>query len=194
MLTNHFEIKTSLRDGFNYTLASQWKIYQTSLEWRERFLYALVRSTVPVYKFISKPKKSSKWDITIDQLEDYPEKSLGKAWFNFYLGKAFTISPHYEEHDIYHALLGYKTTIVEETRMYCFLLGSGKKSIATIATIGIGFIFLPEFIGQFYRDYKLGKKALNISKWDFRYLLRENRSRLRRMIFRKGKATQVPLI
>lgn len=193
MLTKHFDIKISIRDGFNYTLASQWKIYQTSIEWRERFLYALVRYTVPFYKFIGKPKKS-KWNITIEELEEYPEKSLGKAWFNFYDGKAFTISDHYEEHDIFHALLGYKTTIVEETRMYCFLLGSGKKSLPTFFTIIIGFIFLPEFIGQFYRDYKLGKKALNISKWDFRYLLREKRSTLQRMIFRRGKATQVPLI
>jgi hypothetical protein len=193
MLTNHFEIKISLRDSFHYTLASQWAIYQTSLEWRERFLFAQVRYTVPIYKFISKAKQS-KWDITIDQLGEYPKKSLGRAWFNFYQGKDFSISEHYEEHDIYHALLGYKTTIVEETRMYCFLLGSGKTSPATLFTIIIGLLFLPEFSGQFYRDYKLGKQALNIAKWDFRYLLRENRSALRKMIFRKGKATQVPLL
>ncbi|MFK7810824.1 MAG: hypothetical protein AB8F74_23655 [Saprospiraceae bacterium] len=193
MLTNHFEIKISLRDGFNYTLASQWKLYQTSLEWRERFLYSLVQCTVPFYKWVGKPKQS-KWNITIEDLGEYPRHSLGRAWYNFYQGKPFSISEHYEEHDIYHTLLGYKTTIVEETRMYCFLLGSGKISFPTLFTIIIGVVFLPEFILQFYKDYRLGKKALNISKWDFRYLLREKRSTLQRMIFRKGKATQVPLL
>jgi hypothetical protein len=192
-LTTHFEIKRSQYDGFHYTLASKQAIYQSSIEWRERFLFTLVSYTVPIYKYLGKPKKS-KWNIRLEDLANYPEQSLGKAWFDFYQDKGFSITEHYEEHDLCHALLGYKTTIVEETRLYSFLLGSGKRSLPTLLTVLVGSIFFPEFIWQFYLDYRLGKTALNISKWDFRFLLREKRSTLRRMIFRRGKATQVPLI
>ena len=193
MITNHFSVKISIRDGFNYTLASRWYLYQTSLEWRERFLFVLVKNTVTYYKYLFKPK-SSNWHITLEELAEYPPESLGGFWYNFYQGKKYDIREHYEEDDIYHSLLGYKTTIVEATRMRCFLLGAGNITFPTLFTIIIGCLFLPEFIRQFYLDYRLGRRALNISKWDFRYLLKEQVSILRRMIFRRGKPTQVPLI
>lgn len=183
MITTNYSTKPCHQRGLNYTLSQGTEWYQESLEFRERILYRMTEMLVPIYKRLFKPKVSH-WKISLDELAEYKEGTLGKAWFDFYRNESFGISPNYEEHDICHTLLGYKTSIVEETRMYCFLFGSGKISAPTLFTIVIGCIALPEFINEFYCDYKLGKKAVNFSKWDFTYLLREEVITLRQMIFK----------
>jgi len=187
MITTNYSIKICQTGGLNYTLAKGSKWYQKTLEFRERILYKMTELTVPIYKKYFKAVKTN-WKITVQQLANYPEGSLGKAWYEFYQGQPFGISPNYERHDICHVLLGYRTSIVEETRMYSFLFGTGKLSAPTLFTIVIGCIGLPEFIPDFYRDYKLGRKAVDFSGWDFRYLLNEPIDTLRKMIFqKKGK-------
>ncbi len=191
MQTQHFATRTCQAQGMNYTISEGTQMYQKSLEWREFICYRLTETFVPLYKKMFKPS-DSKWRVQLDKLRSYPTGSLGNSWARFYEDQSFGISPNYEAHDICHVILGYKTSIVEETRMYSFLFGSGKRSIPTILTILIGCLILPEFIPQFYTDFKLGQKSLNFSKWDFRYLLRESVQDLRLMIFQKeiqeGKA------
>ncbi len=189
MVTTNYAVKPCYERGLNYTLSKGTKWYQTTLEFRERILYKLTEMLVPIYKRFFKPKVS-KWEIKLDQLAHYKEGTLGKSWFDFYQNQSFGISPNYEEHDICHTLLGYKTSIVEETRMYSFLFGTGKISAPTLFTIIIGCIALPEFAREFYTDYKLGKKAVNFSKWDFRYLLHEQIDTLQQMIFMKESETR----
>ena len=186
MITTNYSVKPCYEKGMNYTMSNGSHWYQNNLEFRERILYKMTETLVPIYKRLFKPKVS-KWDITIEKLAQYKEGTLGKAWFNFYENQNFGISSNYEEHDICHTLLGYNTSIVEETRMYCFLLGSGKISAPTLFTIIIGCLALPEFIQEFYADYLLGKKAVNFSNWDFTYLLHEPIEILHKMIFRLSK-------
>ncbi len=182
MIITNYSVKACHEKGLNYTLSKGANWYQKTLEFRERILYKMTEILVPIYKRFFKPKVS-KWKVTLEELAQYKEGTLGRAWFNFYHNQSFGISSNYEEHDICHTLLGYKTSIVEETRMYCFLFGTGKISAPTIFTIVIGCIALPEFIYEFYTDYQLGKKAINFSKWDFRYLLGEQVETLQQLIF-----------
>jgi len=190
MVTTNYSVKPCYARGLNYTISEGANWYQKTLEFRERVLFKLTELLVPIYKRWFKPKVS-KWEITIDQLAHYQEGTLGKTWFDFYQDQTFDISPNYEEHDICHSLLGYRTSIVEETRMYSFLFGTGKISAPTLFTIIIGCIALPEFTREFYSDYKLGKKAVNFSKWDFRYLLHEQVDTLRKTIFKTQREAEV---
>ncbi len=182
MKTINYQVEPCLSGGFNYTIVNRSYWHQMSLKIRERVLYKMTEMLVPIYKRFFKPAQT-KWQVSLEQLEQYPEGTLGKAWFNFYKDESFGISPNYEEHDICHVILGYRTSIVEETRMYSFLFGTGKISAPTLFTIIIGSIALPEFVSEFYADYKLGKQSLNFQKWDFRYLLNEEVSTLRKMIY-----------
>jgi len=184
MITTNYSVKPCYERGLTYTLSKGAKWYQKTLEFRERNLYKLTEFLFPIYIRFFKPKVS-KWKVTLDQLAHYKEGTLGKAWFNFYNDQSFGISSNYEEHDICHTLLGYRTSVVEETRMSSFLFGTGKISAPTLFNIIIGCIALPEFTREFYTDYKLGKKAVNFSKWDFRYLLHEQVETLQKMIFMK---------
>lgn len=184
MITSHYSVKPCQANGLNYTLSNNGKVYQKFLEMRELLCFKLTEWTVPIYKRFFKPKET-KWQVELDQLRSYPTGTLGRAWADFYEGQSFGISPNYEEHDICHVLLGYRTSIIEETRMYSFLYGTGKRSAPTILTILIGCIIMPEFINQFYKDYRLGKDSLDFSKWDFRFLLRESLEDLQRMICNK---------
>ncbi len=122
----------------------------------------------------------------MEQLAAHPEESLGRKWFEFYEGQGFTISANYEEHDITHVILGYRTTIIEETRMYSFMFGAGKVSAPTLLTLIFGAVFLPEFMSVFYKDYQLGREAVDFSKWDFRHLLHERVDTLQEMILKKN--------
>jgi len=184
MKTSNYAVKISLESGINYTISKGSELYQQSLQVREYILFKMVDITVPIYKYFFKPKKS-KWTIKIEDLEKMEEGTLGKDWFNFYQNQQFGITDNYEEHDLSHVILGYKTSVVEETKMYSFRFGSGKKSIPTLLTIFIGCIALPEFIFEFYEDYKKGKESVNFSDWDFRFLLNEKTSTLRQMIFKE---------
>jgi len=188
MKTSNYAVKISVGNGINYTISKGSELYQQSLQIREYILFKMVDITVPIYKYFFKPKKS-KWTITMEDLGNMEEGTVGKDWFNFYQNQQFGITDNYEEHDLSHVILGYKTSVVEETKMYCFRLGSGKKTIPTILTIIIGCIALPEFIFEFHEDYKKGKETVDFSKWDLRFLLNEQTKTLRQMVFQEEMET-----
>jgi|GEM_PF-3123834 len=185
MNIKHYEAIPSKSGWINYSAIRPNTWYQKTIECREYICYAFTTWTVPLYKKYFKPKET-KWKITMEQLAAYPENTLGRKWFEFYDGQGFTMSANYEEHDITHVILGYNTSIIEETRMYSFMFGAGKISAPTILTMLIGSIFLPEFIPDFLRDYRLGKEAVDFSKWDFRFLLAEKIETLQQMILKKN--------
>ena len=184
MQTSNYAVSEATQDGFSYTLINKSAFYQKTIAIRERVLFKMVDLTVPIYKFFFKPKVS-KWHVNVGMLKEFPEGTLGYDWASFYDKQPFSITDNYEEHDICHVLLGYKTSIIEETKMYAFLHGTGKISIPTFFTIIIGCLVLPEFALEFYQDYKKGKQALYFSNWDFRHLLHEKTDTLRQLIFRQ---------
>ncbi len=191
MNTSNYLVKPATADGLNYTLTKGTALYQKTVEIRERILFKSVENTVPIYKFFFKPKKSG-WQVTEADLMQYQEGTLARDWAAFYENEPFSITNNYERHDICHVILGYKTSIVEETKMYAFLYGMGKRSLPTLLTILIGSLFFPEFAKEFYQDYKKGKQVHNFLDWDFRYLLGEKTETLRQIIF-KQKIEETPL-
>ncbi len=161
-------------------------IYQTASATRELVLTKLVGFLNPIYKLMMPRNKS--WQLTKADLSAFPEGSLGKNLANFLDQNQFDILPFLETHDVYHVLLGYKPTILDEARLYFWLFGNGKRSIEVFSTVLSGFIFLPEYSMDLIRHYRLGKTGCNISNWDFQGLMTNDLELLRGRIYQKMDA------
>ncbi len=161
----------------------RFKFYKTISAWREKTLTKLVSLLNPIYKW-AMPKNKS-WQLTIVDLRHFPEGSLGKNLANFLDHNQFDILPFLETHDVYHVLLGYKPTILDEARLYFWLLGNGKRSIEVLSTVLSGLVFLPDYWSVLIQDYRLGKQCQNITNWDFPNLMTHDLELLRGMVFKK---------
>ena len=155
-------------------------VYQKVSDCRERFLTKIVTWLNPIYQKMMPRNKA--WQLTKEDLQQYPEGSLGKNLAEFLYQNKFDILPYLETHDVYHVLLGYKPTIIDEARLYFWLLGNGKRSVEVFSTVMAGFVFLPEYWGDLMSHYRKGKACRNISHWDFHALMTENTELLRGVI------------
>jgi ubiquinone biosynthesis protein Coq4 len=159
------------------------KIYDKLSALREWILTKLVALLNPIYKYVMPRNKS--WHLTKADLRQYPDGSLGRGLAEFLDQNNFDILPFLETHDVYHVLLGYKPTIVDEARLYFWLLGNGKRSVEVFSTVLSGFVFLPDYWSDLMQHYRRGKACRNIAKWDFQFLMREDVDILRGVIFKK---------
>ena len=159
---------------------------------REKLMIQLVEWTKPVYgRFFQKSKIP--WNLCKARLKKFPPKTLGKALGDFLEKENLDLMPKFESHDVYHVLLGYKTTVVDEARMQFFLMGNKKYSLYIIGTNIIALIFLPEHLKTFLNEFKRGRNAMAISKWKFQHLLYEPVEVLQKMIFRQSNQ-DIPLV
>jgi ubiquinone biosynthesis protein Coq4 len=165
----------------------RFKIYQTASALREIILTKLVGMLNPMYKLMMPRNKS--WQLTKADLRQFPDGSLGKNLAEFLDKNQFDILPFLETHDVYHVLLGYKPTILDEARLYFWLLGNGKRSIEVLSTVMSGILFLPDYWSVLIQDYRKGKACRNISNWDFQGLMTKDLELLRRVVYNK---TQQP--
>jgi ubiquinone biosynthesis protein Coq4 len=161
------------------------KIYQSVSALRELILTKLVGMLNPMYKLMMPRNKS--WQLTKADLRQFPDGSLGKNLAEFLDKNQFDILPFLETHDVYHVLLGYKPTIVDEARLYFWLLGNGKRSLEVFSTVMSGFIFLPDYWSVLIQDYRTGKTCRNISNWDFQGLMTKDLELLRGIVFRRSE-------
>jgi ubiquinone biosynthesis protein Coq4 len=160
--------------------------YQTVHALREKTLSKMVSFLNPIYKAIM--PKNRAWTLTKDQLRVFPQGSLGKDLANFMDKNDFDMLPYLETHDVYHVLLGYQPTIVEESRLYFFLLGNGKYSIEVINTVLVSLFLLPDYWGDLFQHYRRGKASRKMGHWDFRYLMHEDTEVLKGIIFNHSEA------
>jgi ubiquinone biosynthesis protein Coq4 len=162
------------------------RIYQTVHVWREKTLSKMVGFLNPIYKAVM--PKNRAWKLTKEQLRVFPQGSLGKDLSNFMDKNDFDMLPFLETHDVYHVLLGYQPTIVEESQLYFFLLGNGKYSIEVINTVLVSLFLLPDYWDDLFQHYRKGRACKKMAHWDFRYLMHENTEILRGIIFNHSEA------
>ena len=148
---------------------------------REKILLWLLGEVIPIHaKFYTKRKP---WGLRTQNLLFYPENTLGKELGNFLLSEKLQPIPRVERHDAFHILLDFDTHVNNEAAMQFFLIGNGKISPFTLGTAVFAGLMLPEQWRNFRKQYNRGKKARNISKWDFQELLTENFEDLKKIIF-----------
>ena len=164
----------------------QKQFYQTVHALREKTLSKMVGFLNPIYKTVM--PKNRAWTLTKEQLRIFPQGTLGKDLANFMDKNDFDMLPYLETHDVYHVLLGYQPTIVEESRLYFFLLGNGKYSFEVINTVLVSLFLLPDYWGDLFQHYRRGKASRKMGHWDFRYLMHEETELLRGIIFNHSEA------
>lgn len=65
------------------------------------------KMALPVLKLIRKPER---FPYNAEELQAFPDGTLGKDLVNFLHKKELQLLPYYARHDIKHILLGYDTT------------------------------------------------------------------------------------
>lgn len=156
---------------------------------REKLLLNLVEWTKPIYAVLFQKSKTP-WQVNLENLKKLPPKTLGGDLAVFLEKEGFTLMPKFESHDVYHVLLKYKTTVVDEARMQFFLMGNRKFSPYVLGSNFLALFLFPEKIRVFLQEFKKGQKALSIAKWNFEHLLQEPTASLRNLIFRQPNQTK----
>ena len=138
-------------------------------------------------------KKTTPWPITIQQLNEYPSGTLGNALGQFLDAENLQMIPKFEDHDIMHILMNYKTTVVDEIRMQFFLLGNGKRSFYMLGSILLGTLLYFRYWKTFVQEFKIGKSCLPCHHWNYKHLLHEQVSLLRNLIYKNDLGEEAPL-
>ena len=138
--------------------------------WRAMLMHKLVKYSQPLYRRWSR-RQQIPWNISNQQLLYYPINSLGHALGQFLQSHNFTLMAQFESHDVFHVLLGYKPTVLDEARMQYCLLGSGRRSLYTIGTCVLSGLVYPDYVMNFRKHYQRGCCLENFSYWDFEAML-----------------------
>lgn len=153
-------------------------MYKKSEGWRAKTMHSLVSFAQPFYRRLSR-RNHIAWNLSKAQLLSFPVSSLGQELGCFLDKHNFSLMAQFETHDVFHILLEYKPTALDEARMQYCLVGSGKKSLFSLGTCLISILLYPEFAIDFKRHYQRGKKLKNFSHWDFKALLNFDINQLR---------------
>lgn len=168
-------------------------IIQRLLLLRERLLIGLVEWTKPWYALWFKRGREA-WPHTVQSLKRFPQRSLGRELGEFLEREGLDMMPKLEDHDVLHVLMRYKTTVVDEARMQFFLLGNHKKSVYALFTVCVAVLLIPEHLHSFWLEFRKGRRCARISRWDFRYLLREPTEMLRKQLYRQDMGEEAPFV
>ncbi len=148
-------------------------MYQKYCAWREWFLPLMVENLKKTYINLLHPNRRA-WNENMSSLSQYPHGSLGSILYSFLIEGNIKLEAKYESHDVYHVVAGYGLGIVNEARLFFFLLGNGKYSPSILGSVLVALVFIPEHWSTFYKDYKRGKLYKPLKNLDFEELLPYN--------------------
>ena len=166
-----------------------WKWYK---KWRGFLLVEAVEWIKPWYARWFK-KHQEAWDLSGAELLHFPVGTLGKRLGSFLKQNNFLLEPFYEDHDVFHVLLGFGPTVKEEAGMQFFLLGNGKRSVFVWITVLGAILLMPECQAYFRAQFRRGRDCLPVHTWEFQYLLREPVSVLQGQMTKRQKG-MIPFI
>ncbi|MEM1215236.1 MAG: hypothetical protein AAGJ82_06105 [Bacteroidota bacterium] len=145
------------------------------------------RVTYPLYaKLHWRPRPV--WQVRLPDLLRLPPGSLGYRLGQFLQQNALHLMPGFENHDVFHVLLDYRTSAPAEVAMQWCLLGNGKRSLYCFLCALTGAALFPEHWVALRKAYRRGRKMRRFHHWYFEYLLRENRAEM--LAFLNYKETQ----
>jgi ubiquinone biosynthesis protein Coq4 len=147
------------------------KTYEQIKKIRSAILvYLTHRMALPVLRLIRKPEI---FPFTREELENFPDETLGKALINFLETKKLKLLPYYARHDIKHILLNYDITDEGEGCLQCFMLGNGHVSFPVIATVFYALATMPEYWPVFKKAYARGRRCMPIADWKWFEILEQ---------------------
>ena len=155
---------------------------------REKLSWKIAYTLKPIYFFLRRNRKA--WNITLEEMQQMPEGSLGNDVAAFLTRNNLQIMPKAEWHDVYHVLFGYDTNIRDEACIQFVPLGNGRWSLPYIACVLVTAVVWPEYWGDFYKAYERGRNAMKFHDLNFETLLKEPTRDVRKMIFRSNQQEQ----
>ncbi|MEE9302428.1 MAG: hypothetical protein V3U84_01455 [Thiotrichaceae bacterium] len=141
----------------------------------------LVSFTQPIYRNLSR-KNKTKWQMTTPQLSTFPINSLGWELDCFLKEYNYTLMAQFESHDVFHVLLQYQPTVLDEARMQYCLAGSGRRSLYALGTCILAALIYPEYWKDFKSHFVRGTTLKHFSYWSFEIMLSIDIQKLRREI------------
>ncbi len=163
-------------------------MYQFIIRLRSKLLVVLTHHlALPVLKLIRKP---SVFPYTREELQSFPEGTLGKDLVRLLDTNQFELLTHYAKHDMKHILLDYPTTDKGEVSLQAFMLGNGPVSFPVLSTLLFGFFTMPEYWTAFTDAYRRGKQSPPISKLDWFGIVTIPTATIKSGIFSPATCTQ----
>lgn len=114
--------------------------------------------SVLIYRSLFKHHKTA-WNETTHTLSRYPKESIGHSLATFLQQNKLDLEPKMENHDVFHVVLGYNTSLPEEAALHFFLIGNGKPSHYPFIAALVGFMFFPEHYDLYIDAYHRGKRS-----------------------------------
>ena len=160
---------------------------------REKFCAWLFAKSEKPYRFFFK-RTVKAWNLSSDDLLMFPKNSLGYATGEFLKKNEFELLDKLEAHDVFHVLLGMKTSVKEEIGMQFILFGNGKRSFYLFATMSLGFLLQAEHYKYFKFCYQRGKKLKSCTTLNIRELLHVPLLEIRNQLKVKSERSSIKIL
>ena len=102
--------------------------------------------------------------VQLSYLQQLPVGTLGRGVADILRDNHLQLIPHYENHDLKHALLGYAMTPEDELKLKAFMLGNGDWSITCVGFLLLA-VLTPEEWPTLRRHYQRGRRTQSIVGW-----------------------------
>lgn len=111
-------------------------------------------------------RKNEFFRYSMNDLENFPQGTIGKDLYEYLEKKGFTLMKNYERHDCKHIIFEYEMDQIGEAKMQFYFLGNGYFSVPVISTVLAYSILMPEEWATFYQEFKKGRKGVNVKPLD----------------------------
>ncbi|MCI5055106.1 MAG: hypothetical protein MRY83_03300 [Flavobacteriales bacterium] len=149
---------------------SQSVIIKSKYSIRAFLLGRVALPMVLLYRNLFKGYKSS-WKENRASLNRFEPDTLGKELSKFLYTNNIDLQSKMENHDFFHLVLGYNTTLPEEAALHFFLIGNGKRSHYPIIAALVGFVFFPEYWELYLDAYFRGRRTKKFVTWELQKFL-----------------------
>ena len=123
---------------------------------RHRLLAKAIGFSVPLLNLVRRPEE---WPYTLDDLSEMPDGSWGRELHSFLATRDLGYLPQYEDHDAFHALLGYGTTVTEELKLQAFMFGNGSATVAGRVLLALGALIFPSKWALLREEFRRGRRT-----------------------------------
>ncbi len=111
-------------------------------------------------------RKNEPFHFTMNELESFPDGTIGKDLVVYLEKKKFTLMKNYERHDCKHIIFGYEMDQKGEGLMQFYFLGTGHYSLPVVTSVLAYLLLMPEEWSSFYREFKKGRCGKKINDLD----------------------------
>ena len=109
-------------------------------------------------------RKKVEFKYTQDELEKFPEDTLGSDLAKYLKKMNFSLLKNYERHDCKHILFRYEMDEDGEAGLQFYFLGNGIYTIPVVTSIFAYCLIMPDKWSKYYCEFKKGKQRKAIGK------------------------------